>query len=82
MEDSSEIEKLRKIIDEVDISLLNLMNKRADVAKQIGLVKKNQPDLQAKFRVVKLSDSVSDNEIKNRVARQFLSLAYIPNKVQ
>ncbi len=50
MEDSSEIEKLRKIIDEVDISLLNLMNKRADVAKQIGLVKKNQPDSAVVYR--------------------------------
>ena len=42
MVDSSEIDKLRKIIDEVDVSLLSLMNKRADLAKQIGLVKKNQ----------------------------------------
>ena len=40
MVDSSEIDKLRKIIDEVDVSLLSLMNKRADLAKQIGLVKK------------------------------------------
>ena len=37
MVDSSEIDKLRKIIDEVDVSLLSLMNKRADLAKQIGL---------------------------------------------
>ena len=42
MVDSSEIDKLRKIIDEVDVGLLGLMNKRADLAKQIGLVKKNQ----------------------------------------
>lgn len=42
MVDSSEIDKLRVIIDEVDVSLLSLMNKRADLAKQIGLVKKNQ----------------------------------------
>ena len=41
MVDSSEIDKLRVIIDEVDVSLLSLMNKRADLAKQIGLVKKS-----------------------------------------
>ncbi|OUU75015.1 MAG: chorismate mutase [Methylococcaceae bacterium TMED69] len=50
MEDLSEIEKLRKIIDEVDVSLLNLMNKRADVAKQIGLLKKNQKEPAVVYR--------------------------------
>ena len=40
MEDSSEIEKLRKAIDEVDANLLILMNRRARIAKQIGWEKK------------------------------------------
>ena len=50
MEDSSEIVKLRKIIDEVDTSLLKLMNERADLAKQIGLVKNNQNKPSAIYR--------------------------------
>ena len=47
MVDSSEIDKLRVIIDEVDVSLLSLMNKRADLAKQIGLVKKIKSSLKS-----------------------------------
>ena len=35
----AEIEKLRKSIDEISLEILNLLNKRADIVKQIGIEK-------------------------------------------
>ena len=73
--DMEDLENLRKKIDELDTQLIQLINERAKVSKQIGLVKNQtqtsvfQPDREKKVldHIRSLASEISSSSAQRRV---------------
>ncbi len=76
---------LRKVIDEIDNKLIGLISKRADVAKKIGEIKKEngvqvadkkrEDERISKMKILAAQNELNQNEIEN-IWRALFEISY------